>query len=172
MSYILDALRKAEQERGNKSPTSPESKKILKSPKRDKLMLLILAVSVMLLCASTVIIALLMLNTPQRTDGVRTIQPSLPGLSAEQPVPKDTNNYSNVPNLANLSDQFRSTLPNLKVNAHVHAATNPKTSFVILAGERLRNSETSKTGVTVVLIDKDALVLRYADTLFKLYVEY
>jgi hypothetical protein len=172
MSYILDALRKAEQERGGrKHKTSTAPKKSAKTPQRDRLMIVILAVSVILLCLATIIIALLVLRSDS-SGTTRVIQPRQDIGTTQNSPATDSDNYKRAPLLNNMSEQFRSALPNLKVNAHVHATNNPDASFVILAGERLHNNETSKTGVLVVFIDKDSIILRYDETNFKLVVEY
>lgn len=172
MSYILDALRKAEHERGNvkktgKAPSPPPERK----SKTDHLLLIIFATSALVLCAAVITIALLVLYRPSEQDAIRLIQPNTPN-SDSAVVHNDTNAYANTPLLAQLPSSFRNRLPKLIINAHIHAATNSGASFTILSGERLHNGETSNTGVTVVFIERASLVLRYQDQLFRLPVEY
>lgn len=173
MSYILDALRKAEQERGSKTSATPAPKENFSNLKRDHLMLAMLASSMILFCSAAIIIALLVLRTDNSANAVQIIKPQEKlAASTDDKDERKLDLYDHVPWLANMPKDFTKKLPNLKVNAHIHAAENARTSFVILAGERLRNGETSKTGLNVVFIDKDSLVLRYRDTLLRLPVEY
>lgn len=175
MSYILEALRKAEAERSGKMKKARETspKPPLPRARTDRLLLLaVLCSSALLLCVSTVIIALLVLRSPESTGTLEIIQPQELGDASPATGDSAGGAYANTPWLADMSQNFRENLPTLTVNAHIHASNNPNASFTILSGQRLQNGESTNTGVTVVFIDKDSLVLRYREELFKLPVEY
>ena len=92
----------------------------------------------------------------------------LQGDPAPADIPRDA---VEIPSFENLSSTRRARLSPLKLTAHVHATQRPQASFITLNGERLREGQVAKSGLLVVHIERNGVVLEDEGKRFRLPID-
>ena len=179
MSYILDALRKAERERHGKNPQGIHSHLPVSEGRRSSrlalLMVVLLTLNLLLFGGWFAYGQLFGGPLDETVQGEEaTGEQQQPGRSAEgqpatppQPVAA-TAALRPAPLSTELPTRLRSQLPSLHINAHVYAGAGSRLSFVILGGQRLRNGEKSADGLSVLSIGEREVLLEFDGHRFRL----
>ena len=177
MSYILDALRKAEEQRRTHQPQSIPSAIGQPRPQKSRTGVFVIA-GILLLLNLAVIGALFFYKSQPKpeTADVNAPQPVEPvgiNQSAQQPPVQQTPtavNYDQWPLIQDLPRATRNQIPQLVISAHAYAGSNSRISFVIINGNRLQNGQSDGSGLTVVSIRQNDLAVRYNSLRFRLSI--
>ena len=152
MSYILDALRKSERERRRGEPQNLHSTPLPQEKARRGAPFWFLLLLILLFLNSLALGGWFLLQ----------------GEPATVDTPQDA---VEIPNFENLSSTRRARLSPLKLTAHVHATQRPQASFVTLNGERLREGQQAASGLRVVHIERDGVILEDDGKRFRLPID-
>jgi len=152
MSYILDALRKSERERRRGEPQNLHSTPLPQEGAGRGVPSWFLLLLILLFLNSLVLGGWFLLQ----------------GEPAPADIPQDA---VEIPSFENLSSTRRARLLPLKLTAHVHATGRPQASFITLNGERLREGQVAKSGLLVVHIERDGVILEDEGKRFRLPID-
>lgn len=170
MSYILDALRKAEaQRRRQEQAPGIEPSSTPPWPRRRRRPSVIFWLSALAIVSLNVM-ALGFFWMKRDVAAVDIAVDTAILSQQEQPtltLPGQSR-VSSPPLLSELPSSMRAKLGAMKVNAHVHAGENSARSYVIIDGERLRNGSKSAAGFKVLKIERRQLILEYRRRKFRI----
>ncbi|MBM4232196.1 MAG: hypothetical protein FJ184_15970 [Gammaproteobacteria bacterium] len=187
MSFILDALRKSENSRLRQDHPAVFSHRIVAERPRLPVWAVVL---IALLAINLFIVAFLLLRTPSADTNV-PIVPSLatstptpleasipelpqilPSTTAVTPVATDSVTPPHSDSLITRDDLLArgASLPPVDLNMHVYDA-NPSMRFVLLNGQRLREGESSKEGLSLERITPEGVVLRFGSNTFSVNLQ-
>ncbi len=182
MSYILDALRKAEHQRQQGQPqtiyTPPSPLEQGHRGLRGIPWLPLLA-GLLLLNALLLGLWWRFAQAPPAVEELpppaeaQLIAPSPAPVIGELPEPRPLPVDPEVerpPLLGDLPPSVKQRLPTLGIQAHIHVQGDPKKSVIMLNTEMLREGERGTSGVEVVRIGSEEVLLRYRKTEFRMKV--
>lgn len=191
MSYILDALRRSEQERRRlRDPAGLTSPEVLQKPRRWLPWAVILLLGINMAALGWLLLRDTPDPTPQeavvtpvpaarpapalaelagRPESLRSTTETLPAKSATEPADSAaTANEPDVPPLlSSLSDSFQRSLPAMDINVHVYAE-RPSSRFVLIGGRSHREGQLIADGLRLERITPDGLILSYQGQRFRI----
>lgn len=184
MSYILEALRKAEQERGLGRAPDLTTIHAVPAEKRRRVWLWLLVPALLVNAALLAVVAELPWRSEQAArQPPASPAPAAPGASAPEPIatPAATPETASIlprpdaatrgpaPLLHSLPAHFQRSVPDLSLDVHVYSEGAAK-RFVLVNSRRYREGERLQEGPLLEAITLDGIVLSHDGKRFRIPV--